>query len=328
MSSASDDARIRIAYEQLLGGMKMGKSPEESASDLMTLTSRDVVEAALERLQQRAEESRVLRIPEALVDRDRLSGPWYPGPSAGDRFWPALEQDFRRSGLTATAIESIDGASTKIVGLLAPPWENPVRTRGLVLGYVQSGKTSNFTSVIAKAADAGYRLFIVLSGMHNNLRRQTQARLDEQLVELNKGLWLPLTSETADFGRAPNPDALLTVADRRFLCVVKKNASRMRSLVTWLSGAAVATLQSCPILVIDDEADQASVNTAEEEEHRTAINRLLVELLSLPKVAYIGYTATPFANLFVDPNVPPDIYPRDFIVDLPRPADYFGPERI
>lgn len=329
MSSGNDDGTIRAAYEQLVGGMKMGKSPEASAADLLMLgLSRDIVELALERVRQRAEEARVLRIPEALVDREGLPSAWYQGPSPGDRCWPALEQDLRRRGLKATAVESIESASTKIVGLLAPPWENPIRTRGLVLGYVQSGKTSNFTAVTAKAADAGYRLFIVLSGMHNNLRRQTQTRLDEQLVELNKDLWLPLTSDTADFGRAPNPDALLTISDRRFLCVVKKNASRMRRLVSWLSGADNATLESCPILVIDDEADQASVNTAAEEEERTAINRCLVELLGLPKVAYVGYTATPFANLFVDPGVPPDVYPRDFIVDLPRPSDYFGPERV
>lgn len=276
MSSGNDDGTIRAAYEQLVGGMKMGKSPEASAADLLMLgLSRDIVELALERVRQRAEEARVLRIPEALVDREGLPSAWYQGPSPGDRCWPALEQDLRRRGLKATAVESIESASTKIVGLLAPPWENPIRTRGLVLGYVQSGKTSNFTAVTAKAADAGYRLFIVLSGMHNNLRRQTQTRLDEQLVELNKDLWLPLTSDTADFGRAPNPDALLTISDRRFLCVVKKNASRMRRLVSWLSGADNATLESCPILVIDDEADQASVNTAAEEEERTAINRCL-----------------------------------------------------
>lgn len=314
----------------------MGKTPEQSAADLIHMgVPQDLVESGLAQVRQRAEESRALRIPESLVDTGRLSGPWYPGVTAGDRFWPALEDEFRRAGLPPTAIDSIDNASRKIVGLLAPPWEREIRTRGLVLGYVQSGKTSNFTAVMAKAADFGYRLFIVLSGVHNNLRRQTQARLEEQLVDASKRRWdrndwLSLTSMTADFGRAQDldPDGLLTVADRYFLCVVKKNGRRLESLVRWLESASVATLAATPILVVDDEADQASVNTAREEHARTKINKLLVRLLSLPKVAYIGYTATPFANLFVDPKFPEDIYPRDFIVDLPRPSDYFGPERL
>lgn len=314
----------------------MGKSPEQAAADLIQNlgVSEELVKAGLARVRERAEESRILRIPETLTDDATLPGAWYPGVTAGDRFWPALEEELKRSGLSHSAVDSIDNASRKIVSLLAPPWATEIRTRGLVLGYVQSGKTSNFTAVLAKAADFGYRMFIVLSGVHNNLRRQTQARLEEQLVDASKtkwdrSNWLPLTSVTADFGGAQlDPDSLLTVSDRYFLCVVKKNGRRLENLVGWLEGASPATLSACPILVIDDEADQASVNTAKEAQERTKINKLLVRLLSLRKVAYVGYTATPFANLFVDPKFPEDVYPRDFIVDLPRPSDYFGPERL
>jgi len=335
MTTPENDQRVRGAADQIIGGMKMGKSPEQAAADLISMGVReDLVEAGLARVRQRAEESRILRIPETLIDKASLSKAWYPGVTPGDRFWPALEDELKRSGLPRSAIDSIDGASRKIVGLLAPPWEKEIRTRGLVLGYVQSGKTSNFTAVAAKAADAGYRLFIVLSGVHNNLRRQTQARLEEQLVRASRtkwdrNNWLPLTSLGADFGRVQlDPDSLLTVADRYFLCVVKKNGRRLQNLISWLEAASPATLRACPILVVDDEADQASVNTAREAQERTRINEQLVRLLTLSKVAYVGYTATPFANLFVDPKVPEDIYPRDFIVDLPRPADYFGPERL
>src|ERR1700735_2465689 len=98
------------------------------------------------------------------------------------------------------AVPSLDGTSTNVVGLLDDPHSPKIDTRGLVLGYVPSGKTANFTATIAKAADAGYRLFIVLSGVHNALRRQTQLRLDEQLYELNKTRWLQLTDENSDFG--------------------------------------------------------------------------------------------------------------------------------
>ncbi len=335
MSHAELDPRIGMAADQIIGGMKMGKTPEQSAADLIHMgIDQRTVEAGLERVLERARNARALRIPESLVDPKSLTRPWYAGVTAGDRNWPALRDALRADGLPSVAVDSIDQASGKIVGLLAPPWTSPIRTRGLVLGYVQSGKTSNFTAVIAKAADQGYKLFVVLSGIHNNLRRQTQERLDEQLVQAGsakwgQSTWIPLTSLHADFGRQiPDPDALLTVADRSFLCVVKKNTRRLENLVTWLESASSATLNACPVLVIDDEADQASPNSAREEDERTRINQFLVRLLGLPKAAYIGYTATPFANLFVDPKFPADIYPRDFIVDLPRPAEYFGPERL
>jgi hypothetical protein len=164
MRSLESEARARSAADQIIGGMKMGKTPEQSAADLIYMgVAQDLVEAGLARVRQRAEESRILRIPESLVDPDHLPRPWYPGVTPGDRFWPALQEEFRRAGLPSTAIDSIDNASRKIVGLLAPPWEPKIDTRGLVLGYVQSGKTSNFTAVMAKAADFGYRLFIVIT---------------------------------------------------------------------------------------------------------------------------------------------------------------------
>ena len=98
-------------------------------------------------------------------------------------FWPDLQANLEADPSWVDAVPSLDEASTDIVGLLADPHSPSIRTRGLVLGFVQSGKTANFTATIAKAADAGYRLFIVLSGVHNSLRRQTQLRIDEQLVD-------------------------------------------------------------------------------------------------------------------------------------------------
>jgi hypothetical protein len=153
MSTSENDKRARTAADQIIGGMKMGKSPEQAAADLISMgVPENLVEAGLARVRQRAEESRILRIPETLVDLASLSGPWYPGVTLGDRFWPALEDEFKHSGLPHSAIDSIDNASRKIVSLLAPPWEKEIRTRGLVLGYVQSGKTSNFTAVVANPA--------------------------------------------------------------------------------------------------------------------------------------------------------------------------------
>ncbi|MGY1858077.1 Z1 domain-containing protein [Modestobacter sp. SYSU DS0290] len=245
---------------------------------------------------------------------------WYTGPDMeNDRNWPALVTSMRAKGFGNENIESIDKSSTKVVALLEHPKQASFRTRGLVVGFVQSGKTTNFTAVMAKAADRGYKLFIVLSGIHNTLRRQTQVRLVKDLVESNPGQWHQVTSETHDFVPPPNPKAFFASTDQCLLLVVKKNAAVLRKLRTWL-GKAGEYLEDCPTLIIDDEADQSTVATAK-------INPLLFDVLSkFPKVGYVGYTATPFANLLIDPSVDEDFYPRDFIVNLPQPIGYHGTE--
>jgi hypothetical protein len=248
---------------------------------------------------------------------------WYPGPLSSDRFWPSLLGDFKAASWPDERIETVDRASTKVVAHTPRPDRSAWAAKGLVVGYVQSGKTTNFTSVVAKLADVDYRLVIVLSGIHNGLRRQTQVRLDQQLKDLNPGSWLTLTDELRDF-HAPtaNASAFLNQQDKIVLAVVKKNVTVLRRLIRWLSTAdARQSLREARVAVIDDEADQATVATAR-------INPLIRKLLQLmPKCTYIGYTATPFANVFIDPTAD-DLYPKDFILNLPRPEGYFGPETI
>lgn len=324
------DELERIALTSLTDLLRKGKPMEEAVATLQQAMTPSLVDRAVAHYNEVARGVREYRDPPVLKDPSRVPQPWYIGPQADDLFWPALESHLsRKPGWVGDPLESLDRSSTKVVSYLAPPQARAIRTRGLVLGYVQSGKTSNFTGVIAKAADAGYRLAVVLSGVHNNLRRQTQLRLDEQIVDLNPLSWVPLTTEQADFGRPVRALPLLAQPGLRLLAVVKKNPKRLANLVTWLEDAGQARiLDRCPILVIDDEADQASLNTKKEEEERAAINALILRLLAFPKVAYVGYTATPFGNLFVDPAVPEDLYPRDFIVDLPRSDSYFGPEQL
>src|SRR5690606_3539761 len=188
-----------------------------------------------------------------------------------------------------------------------------------VVGYVQSGKTTNFTAVMAKAADRGYKLFIVLAGIHNGLRRQTQARLVQQLVEPNPTLWSQLTGLDHDFVPTANAASYFGKSNTtHVLCVVKKNGTVLRKLAEWLQSAS-AYLHDCPAVVIDDEADQATVAT------KTINPRIRRILDSLPKSAYVGYTASPFANVLIDPSND-DLYPRDFIVNLPKPEGHFGTE--
>lgn len=248
--------------------------------------------------------------------------PWYQGPLDSDPAWNSLVGELRRIG-RGDQIPSLNASSSKVVAETPNPATAPGGARGLVVGFVQSGKTTNFTAVAAKLADLDYRAVIVLSGIHNALRRQTQERLNEQLVSLNPERWFTATTLDEDFWHNGSPAPHLTTPNKTMLIVAKKNARVLDRLLKWLKqDSASKALQEARVLVIDDEADQASVATR-------AINPKIRELLSLlPKSTYIGYTATPFANVFINPADSDDLYPRDFILNLPRPEKYFGPEKI
>jgi hypothetical protein len=252
-------------------------------------------------------------------------------------------------------VESVASESLRILSLLPDPsGAGAFQGRGLVVGYVQSGKTANYTAVAARAADAGYRMVIVLSGIHDSLRNQTQRRLERELVHCPRisddaGFeqpWLTLTTLSEDFKGPP-----LELLDQKmtFLAIVKKNTSVLQKLDSWLA-AAGGRLESIPVLVIDDEADQASINTkgnrpadpALDEEQNdddagpkpSLTNDLIRSILArAPKASYLAYTATPFANLLINPEaadrrVGADLFPRDFVIQLPRPQGYTGTEEL
>ncbi|WP_405390590.1 Z1 domain-containing protein [Streptomyces sp. NBC_01102] len=280
--------------------------------------SSDIVERIRERHEQQALRIKELEEPHAVVRDNRVT--WYTGPQPKDKCWPAITNLLLKGGWPEDpAIKSLDDSSSRVVSLLNHPKEKSFATRGLVVGYVQSGKTTNFTSVMAKAADRGYKLFIVLAGVHNGLRRQTQARLVQQLVEPNPALWSQLTGLEQDFTPQENPASYFGGTNKtHVLCVVKKNATVLRKLAKWLDKAS-DYLAECPALIIDDEADQATVATK-------SINPLILSIMSsLPRSAYVGYTASPFANLLIDPSAE-NLYPKDFVVNLPKPHGHFGTE--
>ncbi|MFI6489452.1 Z1 domain-containing protein [Streptomyces sp. NPDC050564] len=293
--------------------------PAEAIKRLEQLgASPDVVERIRERHEQQTISIKELEEPHAVILGNRDT--WYTGPQARDKCWPAIVNLLRKDGWSEEpSIRSLDESSTRVVSLLNHPKERAFSTRGLVVGYVQSGKTTNFTSVMAKAADRGYKLFIVLAGIHNGLRRQTQARLVQQLVEPNPSMWSQLTGLDKDFTPQENPASYFGKSNKtRVLCVVKKNATVLRKLARWLEKAS-DYLEDCPALIIDDEADQATVATK-------SINPLILDIMSsLPRSAYVGYTASPFANLLIDPSAE-DLYPQDFVVNLPKPQGHFGTE--
>jgi hypothetical protein len=297
------------------------KTPARAATELRRYGVPDeVVDELVERYERHVGLVREVHSTRYMQRGGRMT--WYAGPRPNDPCWPKFIEMVRaRPDFDPDAVEELDGSTTRIVSLLEHPATLEFTTKGLVLGHVQSGKTTNYTGVVAKAADRGYRLVIVLAGVHNELRRQTQNRLIAHLIDPNPELWHQLTDPNRDFHPTANAPAYFAQYSRqKVLCVVKKNSVVLRKLIAWL-GEASQQLQSIPALVIDDEADQAAVAT------RT-INPLVRSLLDvLPRVAYIGYTATPFANLLIDP-ASDDLYPRDFIVDLEQPANHFGTESI
>lgn len=299
----------------------------DAVAELAQIVDITRVEAAAERIRQLSQLIRDAQIPTSVVAGNIET--WYPGPREEDRNWSALVDILRADGWDEDMLSDLNDSSTKVVANLPnPAGRGEYHCRGLVLGYVQSGKTTNFTAVIAKAADAGYRLFIILSGIHDALRQQTQDRLNEQLWEPHSNIWHRLTDEQ-DFRPTANVDALLSTQRQCVLAVVKKNGPRLRLLKTWLFAARPEVLAACPVLIIDDEADQATVNTSKPDRQPTRINGLIRGIVNkVPKSAYVGYTATPFANVLIDPSDYEDLYPRDFIVDLPRPRPYIGPEAI
>ncbi|MGI5286171.1 Z1 domain-containing protein [Nonomuraea polychroma] len=251
--------------------------------------------------------------------------PWYPGPTDDGRYWPPFPNYLRdEHRWPADRIDKLDQSSNKILAFTHDPSKQRFRTKGLIVGYVQSGKTTNFTAVLAKAADVGYRLIIVLAGTHNGLRKQTQDRLQEQLLQLRSDAWFPLTSSNRDFHTPTVPAAAYFQQHQTgtVICVVKKNQRVLGKLQDWLAPAAQsAAFMNIPVLFIDDEADQASVATPR-------INPQIRSLLNLfPRCTYLGYTATPFANVLIDPSAD-DLYPETFILNLPRPEGYFGADRI
>ncbi len=274
-------------------------------------------------------------------------------------YWPTLRQFLLASkGWQSSAIRSLDDSSDRILRQLAPPSTEQFDIRGLVLGFVQSGKTANYTAVTAKAADAGYRLIIVLSGIDNALRRQTNSRLKRELVGYADNRptavhlppmgrqWHEFTRDdlNGDFQPGFANHAALQ-GSQPVLLVVKKNGAVLRRLLRWLDEAPTEVRRDLPFLLIDDEADQASVDTRgtyqdeddppdPDYEPPSIINGLIRDLLHrFERRAYVAYTATPFANILIphdtsDPRVGNDLYPKDFIIDLPKPPGYFGAEEF
>lgn len=302
--------------------------------------------------------------------------PWLiPERKADWRYWQRY-REWQENKLPWAAVDGLDKSTDSILGLLEDPKrDGPWDRRGLVVGHVQSGKTGNYTGLICKAADAGYKMIIVLAGLHNNLRSQTQMRLDEGFLGYETSPILGATkligvgnidgslsirphyatnrSNNGDFNAAFAKNLGVAPEERPWLFVVKKNKSVLTQLLKWLRDHVANSqdtesgrklINHLPLLVIDDEADHASVDTGEKvvredgkpdlQHEPTAINELVRKILhTFTRSAYVGYTATPFANIFIHDKGEtteegPDLFPAAFISNLSAPSSYIGPARV
>lgn len=313
------------------------------------------------------------RLPIAVGPATVMSDPtadhvdWYRGDrKLNRRFFDRYTDQLRTLEWPEASIQAIDDATDRIMEWMedpqrAAPWD----TRGLVVGHVQSGKTANYAGLIAKAADAGYRLIVVLAGMHNALRQQTQKRIDRDFLGydtrtemqrrpigvglINGGVHadnITTQAPNGDFRRAVHENLGMGVQQRPVLLVVKKNASILRNLNAWVSEVVErrGDTQTAPLLVIDDEADQASVDTGDQTQitddefdpdydPKTINGEIRKLLAAFPRSAYVAYTATPFANILIHDTrladgYGEDLFPRSFIVSLQAPSNYVGPETL
>lgn len=257
---------------------------------------------------------------------------------------------------------NMETVSSDILDFLGDPKNpSPWARRGMILGEVQSGKTGAYTGLCNMAADAGYKVIIVLSGMLETLRQQTQSRLDSDFAgrqsksllqgpALSKNVFdgvgkidharriMAFTTVLYDFNQTVlnSNDLTLKNVTEPALFVVKKNRSILRNLESWLisNNADPAGKIDLPLLVIDDEADNASVNTRKDDQDPTAINAAIRSIMHrFYRSSYVGVTATPFANIFIHPETTDammgdDLFPRDFIYLLSPPTHYVGSEAL
>jgi hypothetical protein len=269
----------------------------------------------------------------------------------------AYENHLQKEGWPPRMVQSLSDVTTRILGHLQDPLSEGTTwsRRGLVIGHVQSGKTANYTGLIAKAADAGYKFIIVIAGIHNNLRKQTQERIDEAFigrssdpesrrlvgVGLEPGYPHPatLTNVNEDFNKNTAAKSGWKINDfsKPIILVIKKNVTTLTALHKWLkelNAEGDGRISDVPMLLIDDEADNASINTNKEDLDPTRTNAMIRRILGLfAKSCYVGYTATPFANIFINPDaydddVREELFPRDFIYCLDAPTTYFGAEKV
>ena len=340
-----------------------GEDIRKLIGDLRQLSIFDgVTEDDAERLAKLFEErvSITQHLGSILIERDHQ--PWLDTARAriDPYYWSRYRQHLIQEGFPTAAVTTLDEVTERVLGLMQDPlrdgsWDR----RGMVVGHVQSGKTANYAGLICKAADSGYKLIVVIAGVHNNLRSQTQRRIDEGFVGRDSARLLSrqddmfvgvgrfdhtrrpvtFTNTIRDFNKttATGVGIPLQNLTEPAVFVIKKNSSTLKNLLEWLrehSARGGGESINEPMLLIDDEADNASINIRHGAGEVSRINGQIRQLLHMfDRSCYVGYTATPFANIFIDPETDDqmrgeDLFPRSFIVSLDPPSNYFGATEV
>lgn len=305
--------------------------------------------------------------------------PWLNNEKANIDFelWNRYKLEMQKND-PSFPINDLDDFTDKILDKCVNPKETKsFDRRGMVVGHVQSGKTSNYVGLINKATDAGYKVIIVIAGTISSLRRQTQERIDSGYIGRNSSAFIrenenkiigvgkykaktdiySLTSsyykigDEGDFSQSVANRLNIPIGKNPVVFVIKKNKSILENLIDWFSKDVNAKiidgspkLFDVPVLIIDDEADAASVNASKSIEDIKTINKLIRTLLNLfNQNTFIGYTATPYANLFISQEhnaekitviknkeykIGEDLFPRDFIINIKAPTNYIGAAKI
>ena len=323
-----------------------------------------VTDQEYEEILNRLKQTLVIQMDLGVYINDRNNGhqSWLPARRADFDFyfWNRYKkylEEVKHWNPRVTA--NLGKVSDEILDLCGNPAEEKFLVKGLVLGDVQSGKTANYTAICNKAVDTGYRIIIILAGMQENLRQQTQERIDGELTGRKSEYYLDpkaeqgikntpvgvgrygskkkigaFTSVTKDFdiGILKSNNLGVENVNIPVVLVVKKNKRILNNLIKWLvdnNTLDAAGQLEFPLLLIDDEADNASVNTKDADSSPAAINDCVRRLLGkFRKATYLGITATPFANIFIDPGKDDDLFPADFIYALSAPTNYIGADRI
>ncbi|NQZ57870.1 MAG: hypothetical protein HRT88_10460, partial [Lentisphaeraceae bacterium] len=359
---------VKFVYEQTLNKLKKQELTSLPDQDILfiiqmygQLNQIDLEQEATQQILSRVKELvwGIQQTKGIFLDDDEFE-PWVDNESIKFNYFNRYEE-LLRSQLPVESVATINAETLDILERIGNPkkpgeWSK----RGMVIGHVQSGKTGNFVGLINRATDAGYKFIIVLAGMQNVLRKQTQERIEEGFIGqstsnirstkatavgvglLFDDLDLPCpkiaTSQEEDF--KPTWNYSIHQNESPTILVVKKNSSVLRQVLKWIERNLVEDHQDQvskhALLMIDDEADQASLNTKDEDkdDEPTAINRGIRKILAtFKRKSYVAYTATPFANIFVNPEAKhesfdDDLFPKDFILNLNTPDNYFGPHRV
>lgn len=312
------------------------------------------------------ENSVVIPLGDSLYDAATFM-PWIGDrrKTTSTKRWDAYANLLVKRDWEAPVIKTLGDQTDEIVELLGDPLQpGPWVRRGLLMGEVQSGKTATYLGVLNKALDYGYRLIVVIGGHTEDLRRQTQVRFDTDLLGIDSETWDSAISNAAirlvgvgdtlglssnlmttvahDFAKTKVKSGITVLScETPTIFIIKKNTKLIKNVTDYIKGqAGSAGRLDLPLIVIDDESDWGTPNTGDDTDP-TRVNLAIRKLLVVSnRSSYLGITATPFANIFIDPESVFndtgrtindvrndslfDLFPSDYIRVMFPPSTYLG----